>query len=101
MARPNIGPAHDTAFFNDMEEVFDRHPEAAKNYAIRYFGQDATTLKVDFDNKVAVTNLQTGQLVTRFLDRGEVEKTLEATPTTFCCEWTITGSTMRCTKFCQ
>ncbi|MEV6581277.1 hypothetical protein AB0M92_24295 [Streptomyces sp. NPDC051582] len=110
MPVPEVGPKADPEFFEEIQELFKKHPEAAKKYSIRYIGGEITALKLDFDQTVGISRLQGNQLVTEFVDRATLiqnesgggfdeEEVLEADR--FCCEWVTNGTRTKCVKICS
>ncbi|MET9734493.1 hypothetical protein ABZZ79_28805 [Streptomyces sp. NPDC006458] len=68
-AKPKIGPAHDTALFNDIQAVFEKYPDVAKNYSIGYIGGVVDVMGVDLDRQVGVSTVRDGEIVTKYVDR--------------------------------
>ncbi|WP_406368264.1 hypothetical protein [Streptomyces sp. NBC_01546] len=68
-AKPKIGPTHDTAFFNDIQAVFEKYPDVAKNYSIDYIGGVVDVMGVDLDRQVGMSTVRDGEIVTKYADR--------------------------------
>ncbi|MDQ0962076.1 hypothetical protein QFZ66_005954 [Streptomyces sp. B4I13] len=68
-AKPKIGPTHDTAFFDDIQAVFEQHPNVAKNYAIGHIGEVVDVMGIDLDRQVGMSTVRDGELVTKYVDR--------------------------------
>ncbi|MFE3761903.1 hypothetical protein ACFXPI_09075 [Streptomyces sp. NPDC059104] len=68
-AKPKIGPTHDTAFFKDIQEVFERYPDVAKDYSIGHIGGVVDVMGVDLDRQVEVSTVRDGEIVTKRVDR--------------------------------
>ncbi|MDH6624700.1 hypothetical protein M2271_002504 [Streptomyces sp. LBL] len=97
--KAKIGPTHDTAFFDDLQAVFDRHPDVAKNYSVRHIGRVVDFMKVDFGRQVAMSNVQDGEIVTKFVDR--IPDPIPDMPTDLgCCAWKLTAHEWRCVEYC-
>lgn len=68
-AKPKIGPTHDTAFFNDIQAVFEKYPDVAKGYSIGYIGGVVDGMGVDLDRQVGVSTVRGGEIVTKYVAR--------------------------------
>ncbi|MER6257110.1 hypothetical protein ABT224_37840 [Streptomyces sp. NPDC001584] len=68
-AKPKIGPTHDTAFFNELQAVFENYLDIAKNYSIGYIGGVGDVMGVDLDRQVGVSTVRDGEIVTKYVDR--------------------------------
>lgn len=110
--RPTAGPEADIAFFEDIKAVMTKYPDAATKYSIRYIDVETERLRINFDQQVAISRAEDNQIVTRFVDRGEVDRGevpgLEDRYTTdepdfwrFCCEWVHRGDRIVCVRICS
>ncbi|MEV6581276.1 hypothetical protein AB0M92_24290 [Streptomyces sp. NPDC051582] len=112
MPVPEVGPKADPEFFEEIQELFKKHPEAAKKYSIRFVGGEIAALKLDFDQTVGLSRLEGNQLVTEFVDRAtliqnesgggfEEEEVLGEESARFCCEWVVIGNRRKCIRICS
>jgi hypothetical protein len=87
-AKTVAGPTVDTAFFDDLAEVFDRYPDMARKYAVRDLTIERDVLHIDFEKQHAVTHIDGKRIITEFHDRDEkvVRSSHHA-----CCEWIKNG----------
>ncbi|MFI8823771.1 hypothetical protein [Streptomyces sp. NPDC053431] len=83
--KPACGPERDPDFFDEVDKLFARYPEAAGRYAVACRRLELDILKIDFDKQVGVTRIEDGRIVTEFVDRDTVEGTRSAHHA--CCEW--------------
>ena len=90
------GPEIDTAFFEELGEVFARHPEAARRYAVHATDMEVDELEVDFDRQYAVARPEEDRVVTEFWDR----ETLTTHSGGACCEWRYVGGRWECIQEC-
>ncbi|MDX3118574.1 hypothetical protein [Streptomyces scabiei] len=97
--KAKFGPTHDTDFFAGIQSVFDRYPDVAKNYSIRYIGGVIDVMKVDLERQVGLSNVQDGEIVTKFIDRSPDPDPGPPTDPG-CYEWrrTLSGE-WRCTTY--
>jgi hypothetical protein len=95
--KPKVGPTYDTSFFDDIQAVFDRYPDAAKKYSIRYIGGVADVMNIDLDRQVAVSSVQDRRIVTEFVDRSQ-DPDDGGGFTEWCCEW---SSSRTCIGHCR
>lgn len=90
------GPEIDTAFFEELAEVFARYPEAARRYAIRSTDLEVDGLEVDYDRQYAVARVEDESVVTEFWDR----EALSEQGSGHCCEWMNLGGRWECVQEC-
>ncbi|OEJ21147.1 hypothetical protein AR457_41300 [Streptomyces agglomeratus] len=83
--KPACGPERDPDFFEEVDKLFAKHPEAADRYAVKCRRLELEILKIDFKKQVGVTRIEDGRIVTEFLDRDKVER--DAGLARMCCEW--------------
>ncbi|MFB7864858.1 hypothetical protein [Streptomyces sp. NPDC056069] len=95
--KPACGPERDPDFFEEVDKLFARHPEAAKRYAVTCRRLELEILKIDFKKQVGVTRIDDGRIVTEFVDRDTVEATRSAHHA--CCEWPRNDDG-KCNKIC-
>ncbi|WP_328329296.1 MULTISPECIES: hypothetical protein [unclassified Streptomyces] len=94
--RNACGPERDPEFFEELEAVFARHPEAAGRYSVQCTRQTSHVLKVDFAKQVGVSRIDGGRIVTEFRDRDYSAGSIEW----WCCEWVRTDGGFLCVRFC-
>ncbi|MFB6440554.1 hypothetical protein ACFCVY_27895 [Streptomyces sp. NPDC056411] len=101
--KSKIGPTHDTAFFDAIQAAFDKYPDIAKDYSIRHIGGVVDAMRVDLDRQVAVSNVQDGEIVTKFVDRSPDPVDPPPDPTTDpgCCEWRLRHHEWVCVEVCM
>jgi hypothetical protein len=82
--KPACGPERDPEFFDEIDKVFARHPEAARRYAVRCLRRELDVLKIDFSRQVGLSRVEDGRIITEFYDRDDdkVRSSHHA-----CCEW--------------
>ncbi|MFB0629716.1 hypothetical protein [Streptomyces sp. AB3(2024)] len=68
-AKPKIGPTHDTAFFKDIQAVFEKYPDVTKDYSIGHIGGVVDVVAIDLDRQVEVPTVRDGETVTKCVDR--------------------------------
>ncbi|MFF4948672.1 hypothetical protein [Streptomyces chattanoogensis] len=78
------GPERDPEFFEDVDKLFAKYPEAAGRYAVTCRRLELEILKIDFSKQVGVTRIDDGRIITEFYDRDDdiVRSAHHA-----CCEW--------------
>ena len=77
------GPNHDTAFFDAIDEVFDRFPEMATKYVIKCVDHETEIMNIDFNDKIGVSQIEGDRVVTEFRDRADDAGILSEK----CCQW--------------
>ncbi|WFB11316.1 hypothetical protein LRS74_32965 [Streptomyces sp. LX-29] len=80
--KPACGPQRDPDFFEEVDRLFAKYPEAAGRYAVKCRRLELEILKIDFKMQVGVTRIEDGRLITEFVDRDKVARAHHA-----CCEW--------------
>ncbi|MEU8438629.1 hypothetical protein AB0F18_38230 [Streptomyces sp. NPDC029216] len=81
--KPACGPERDPEFFEEVDKLFAKYPEAAGRYAVKCKRIELEILKIDFKKQVGVKRIEDGRIVTEFLDRDKVEISAHHA----CCEW--------------
>ncbi|MFE1771484.1 hypothetical protein [Streptomyces sp. NPDC059008] len=83
-AKPACGPERDPEFFEELDKLLARHPEAARRYGVSCMRAELDILKIDFDKQVGVSRIEDGRIVTEFYDRDDdiVRSAHHA-----CCKW--------------
>jgi hypothetical protein len=96
-----IGPTADADFFNELQAVFDKFPEAAQKYSVRSMAQEKD-LNIDFEKQVGFSRIEDDRIVTEFGDR-TAEEDLDPSGASdrFCCEWLHIGTRLKCVKICS
>ncbi|WP_086750209.1 hypothetical protein [Streptomyces scabiei] len=80
--KPACGPERDPEFFDEVDRLFAKYPEAAGRYAVKCRRLEVEVLKIDFSKQVGVKHIEDGRIVTEFLDRDKAERSSSG-----CCEW--------------
>ncbi|MEH6373189.1 hypothetical protein V7793_02315 [Streptomyces sp. KLMMK] len=80
--KPACGPERDPDFFEEVDKLFAKYPEAAGRYAVTCRRLELEVLKIDFKKQVGVTRIEDGRIITEFFDRDQVERVGSG-----CCEW--------------
>jgi hypothetical protein len=96
-ARTAAGPTVDTAFFEALDEVFTKHPEAKLRYAISSTALETNVLRVDFDRQRAVARIEGNQIITEFPDHDDGEGPPHSIA---CCTWGWVRGEWKCVKHC-
>ncbi|GIH08445.1 hypothetical protein Rhe02_65120 [Rhizocola hellebori] len=91
------GPEADTAFFDALGAVFDKHPQAKTRYAIGTARQEAEKLGIDFAKQHAVARVEGSRIITSFHDNDGGEGPEHSLA---CCEWGFVGGEWKCKKKC-
>ncbi|WP_327732684.1 hypothetical protein OG749_01310 [Streptomyces nojiriensis] len=93
--KPACGPERDPEFFEEIDKLFARYPEAAERYAVSCLRLETVVLKVDFEKQVGVTRVEDGRIITEFYDR-EDEENVPKDLFTHCCRYTHKGCVHLC-----
>ncbi|MFF7484826.1 hypothetical protein ACFZBC_04905 [Streptomyces luteogriseus] len=64
-------PTEDAEFHDAIKEVFRRYPQAQGKYALSSLDLE-NEMKIDFDEKVGVSRIEDGKIITEFKDRESV-----------------------------
>lgn len=64
-------PTEDAEFHDAIKEVFRRYPEAQGKYALSSLDLE-NEMKIDFGEKVGVSRIEDGKIITEFKDRKSV-----------------------------
>ena len=95
-AKEAAGPEVDIQLFNELRSVFERYPDAAHKYAIRWMHQEIK-LKIDFEKQTAVSRVEGNRIVTEFQSLSESATTARHHG---CCEWYQSGGRWKCVRQC-
>ncbi|WP_141313367.1 hypothetical protein [Streptomyces spinoverrucosus] len=82
----------DTAFFADITEVFRKHPEAAKKYALASLAVEHK-LDVDYSRQYGVSWTEGDRVITEFRDRDEKPPVVRAR---ICLKYELRGQDLEC-----
>lgn len=82
-AKTASGPTVDKEFFADLKDVFARHPDVARKYAVRDRSLETDLLQIDFNRQYGVSRIEDGRIITEFRDRSDQELSAHH----MCCEW--------------
>ncbi|WP_326574263.1 hypothetical protein OG889_04260 [Streptomyces sp. NBC_00481] len=93
--KPACGPERDPDFFEEVDKLFAKYPEAADRYAVKCRRLEVDILKIDFSKQVGVRRIEDGRIVTEFVDRDKAEHSSSG-----CCEWPRTDDGL-CNEQCQ
>lgn len=74
------GPDHDKEFFDEVNAVFAKFPEAAKRYAIQCIDHETDILNIDFETTAALKRIENGKIIVEFVPR-------ESMGDRVCCVW--------------
>ncbi|MFH9884499.1 hypothetical protein [Streptomyces bobili] len=96
MADVPVGPEKDVEFFRDLQEVFDKYPDAAKQYHVQFAAAELT-LEVDLKKQVKVNRVQNGEIISKFVDR----ESQTASNGEYCCGWVWENQTWHCVTKCS
>ncbi|MFF5788897.1 hypothetical protein ACFY8P_28500 [Streptomyces sp. NPDC012693] len=80
--KPACGPQRDPEFFDEIDRVFTKYPEAAERYAVTCTRAEHEVLKIDYSKQVGVSRIEDGRIITEFQDR-EIERASHS----YCCQW--------------
>ncbi|MFE3198031.1 hypothetical protein [Embleya sp. NPDC059237] len=67
--KPACGPQRDPEFFEEIDKLFAKYPEAAGRYAVSCLRLETVVLKIDFERQVGVSRVEDGRIITEFHDR--------------------------------
>jgi hypothetical protein len=88
----------DAAFFDELDPIFRRYPDAARKYFIRCVDHETEILRIDFSKMEGLARIEGNHVITEFRARGDEI----ATPDTICCQWEhsgqMGGGTWTCTQ---
>ena len=90
------GPEIDTDFFEELGEVFARHPDAARRYVVHATDLEVEGLEVDFDRQYAVARIEEDRIVTEFWD----SEALTSRGGAACCQWRYVDGRWECVQEC-
>lgn len=82
MAEHNCGPTGDTDFFEALGAVFDKFPDAAKNYSISCIDHETDIMKIDFKKQTALARIEGNRVITEYRDTENF-----AASGLICCKW--------------
>ncbi|MFC8349999.1 hypothetical protein [Streptomyces sp. NPDC057280] len=69
--KPACGPQRDPEFFEEIDKLFAKYPEAASRYAVSCLRLETVVLKIDFERQVGVSRVEDGRIITEFHDRDD------------------------------
>jgi len=98
MAEYKCGPETDPDFFNELQMVFDKFPDAAQKYSIACMLLEKNTLRIDFEKQTGISRIEGHQIITEFRDIGDGPPTSVGNP---CCEWGFGFGGRRCIRRCH
>ncbi len=85
----------DTAFFREITEVFRKHPDAAKRYALASLALEKQ-LGIDYGRQYAVSTVEDGRIITEFHDR---EKQAAVIRSRICLKYELRGQDLVCVNW--
>lgn len=97
-AREAAGPDVDVDFFNELRTVFDKYPNVARKYSVRWLHNEISNLKIDFDKQQGVSRVEGNRIVTEFRD---ISDPTIASSHHACCEWRKSGFRWTCVRQCE
>ncbi|MEU3985322.1 hypothetical protein AB0F77_35560 [Streptomyces sp. NPDC026672] len=87
----------DTAFFAEITDVFRKHPEAARKYALASLAIERE-LGVDHTRQHGVSWIEDGRVITEFRDRGEHPPVIRAR---LCLKYELRGQDLVCVHWME
>ncbi|GAA1516854.1 hypothetical protein GCM10009730_23380 [Streptomyces albidochromogenes] len=82
----------DTAFLDDIAEVFRKHPRAAKKYGLASFTLERK-MGIDYARKYGVSRIEGDRIITEFRDR---ENDPEVIRMQICVKYELRGQDLEC-----
>ena len=88
----NCGPEVDPEFFEDLMEVFRKHPQMQGKYQVVCPAPEGQLLGVDLKDKVGVRNVEGDQVITTYHPVG-----FQEIGQWYCIQWSCNGYAYVCT----
>lgn len=80
------GPEHYPEFFDQIDAVFKKFPEAARKYSLKCTWHEQSVLKVDYAKVIGVSRIEGKKIITEFKKRADVDTKKLASPGG-CCQY--------------
>ncbi|MEU9734351.1 hypothetical protein [Streptomyces sp. NPDC048002] len=87
----------DTAFFREITEVFRKHPEAARRYALASLALEEI-MGIDYTRKYAVSTIEGDRVVTEFHDLDEKPLVIRSR---ICLKYELHGQDLECVHWTE
>ena len=91
MEEHKCGPEHNTEFFDALNEVYNKFPEAADQYAVICIDHETDIMKIDFKKQEGIARMDEGmkKVTIDYQDKPAAEASDEglASSGLICCKW--------------
>ena len=94
-AEHKCGPDEDAAFFDEVLQVFNKHPDSARNYAVRCIDHETDLMGIDFEKQRGVMRIEDDNKTIikefQFQEAAGDDENLETESAggIICCEWVL------------
>jgi hypothetical protein len=96
--KPACGPERDPEFFEEINKVLTRYPEAAQRYSVSCLRLETVVLKIDLEKQIGISRVEDGRIITEFYDRDD-EENVPKDLLTHCCTYNHSGCVHLCDPF--